>query len=154
MARTSSKTRKTKPAGRASSAKLAVFTDADIQEYVRMAAERVTLEDLAHVVAKARQISRAFHARGPLAALKLDAEHMLKLCSDYLNGRYQAVPFWSLSPMVVALNYVTKPVDIIPDFIPGMGHQDDLMILKECLRVSGGALKEYRAWLGAKAPRR
>ena len=128
-----------------------LFTDADIQEYVRRASERVTVEDLATVVKKARAISGAFSANSPLGKMKVDAELMLSLCVDYWKGRYRKMPFWSLAPVIVALSYVIKPVDIIPDFIPGIGQQDDLMIAKECLRLCGDDLAHYRRWKRSQA---
>lgn len=137
---------KTKPKKIARKAVDPVITEADIKEYVIRASERVNVEDLAAVVKASAKISARFNQRSPLRIHKLDAEHMLSLCADYWHGRYRKISFWHLAPVVVALNYVMKPIDIIPDFIPGFGQADDSFIFKECLARSGDAINQYIHW--------
>lgn len=131
-----------------------VITEADIKEYVIRASERVNVEDLAVVVKASATISARFNQRSPLRVHKLDAEHMLSLCADYWHGRYRKISFWHLAPVVVALNYVMKPIDIIPDFIPGIGQADDSFIFKECLALSGDAIEQYLKWRRANPAKR
>jgi uncharacterized membrane protein YkvA (DUF1232 family) len=43
--------------------------------------------------------------------------------------RHPKTPFISKLLLGLAIAYVLSPIDIIPDFIPGLGHLDDLIVL-------------------------
>jgi uncharacterized membrane protein YkvA (DUF1232 family) len=44
------------------------------------------------------------------------------------------VPLWPKALIVAALGYVVLPFDLIPDFIPGVGEIDDLVIVLAAAR--------------------
>lgn len=39
------------------------------------------------------------------------------------------VPWWAKALLLVLLLYLALPVDLIPDFIPVLGHLDDLLVV-------------------------
>jgi uncharacterized membrane protein YkvA (DUF1232 family) len=45
-------------------------------------------------------------------------------------------PAYAVLPALAALLYLVSPVDLIPDFIPGVGFLDDLVIVPLLLRMS------------------
>lgn len=49
--------------------------------------------------------------------------------------------------LLAALAYLFSPVDLVPDFVPGLGFGDDALVI---LAVIGQALT---AFLGSRAPR-
>ncbi|NCC25994.1 MAG: DUF1232 domain-containing protein [Deltaproteobacteria bacterium] len=45
-----------------------------------------------------------------------------------------------------ALAYVVMPVDVIPDFIPGLGWIDDTFVLAMVISTIESELRDYKAW--------
>jgi uncharacterized membrane protein YkvA (DUF1232 family) len=48
--------------------------------------------------------------------------------------------------MAAALLYVLSPVDLVPDFIPGIGMIDDVVVLALLLQSLAQDLAAFRAW--------
>lgn len=66
---------------------------------------------------------------GPLASLRLLAglPKQARLCWRLLGERRVGV--LPKAVLVAALAYVALPVDVLPDFLPGVGQLDDLTLL-------------------------
>jgi len=60
-----------------------------------------------------------------------EAAHTLKTKLVYYQAvyRHPDTPWMSKALLWLALAYALSPIDIIPDFIPGVGHLDDLVIV-------------------------
>ena len=58
---------------------------------------------------------------------KLRFGDKLRLGRDVLAD--PRVPFWARLVAVVLAVYLASPIDLIPDFIPGLGQLDDLLIV-------------------------
>ena len=71
---------------------------------------------------------------------------MISLIEDYDDGRYRAIPFVSLARVVFTLQYVLKPIDIIPDSLPVIGELDDALVVAHCLALVRQDLRAYGVW--------
>ena len=71
---------------------------------------------------------------------------LMSLVKDYYQGNYRNIPYKTISAAVVGLLYVINPIDIIPDFIPFIGHIDDVLVLKFCLKLMKKDLAKYKTW--------
>ena len=98
------------------------------------------LGDGATVEAKTR------HLGGVVEDVKL----LWRLLADYARGRYRA-PWRFIAAVGFAFLYLILPIDIIPDFLPGLGYLDDASVFGMVLRASQIEILAYRAWLAAKA---
>lgn len=47
----------------------------------------------------------------------------------YLASRDRRVPWTAKIVLIVVAAYALSPIDLIPDFIPGLGYLDDLVLL-------------------------
>jgi uncharacterized membrane protein YkvA (DUF1232 family) len=83
---------------------------------------------------------------GPMTHLIDDGKLLISMVKDYWNKEYRAVPYWVIGATVSALLYVLSPVDLIPDFIPGVGYIDDAAVVSACLRMIRKDLARYREW--------
>ena len=71
---------------------------------------------------------------------------LMSLVKDYYQGNYRNIPYKTISAAVVGLLYVLNPIDIIPDFIPFIGHIDDVLVLRFCLKLVEKDLAKYKSW--------
>lgn len=78
---------------------------------------------------------------------------MLRLIRAYYRGQYRAVPVATLLIVIAALIYLVNPLDLIPDWIPGLGLLDDAFILALVVRRTREALDAFIEWESA-APSR
>ena len=79
---------------------------------------------------------------GALSSIPL----LVSLIRSYALGRYTDIPIGSLAAVVGALTYFLSPVDVIPDFIPLIGHADDAAVVVACLKLVKDDLEKYKAW--------
>jgi uncharacterized membrane protein YkvA (DUF1232 family) len=71
---------------------------------------------------------------------------MLRLIRAYYRGQYRAIPVTTLLIIVAALIYLVNPLDLIPDWIPGLGLLDDAFILALVVRRTREALDAFIEW--------
>jgi uncharacterized membrane protein YkvA (DUF1232 family) len=71
---------------------------------------------------------------------------MLRLIRAYYLGDYRTVPMPTLLIIVAAVIYVVNPLDLIPDWVPGLGFLDDAFIVAFAVRRTQRALDDFMAW--------
>ena len=71
---------------------------------------------------------------------------MISLIKHYVEGKYTTVPYGTILAIMSALIYVLSPVDIIPDFIPFVGHLDDVAVIGLCLSMVKTDIEAYDEW--------
>lgn len=71
---------------------------------------------------------------------------LISLLSSYIHREYKDIPLNSILAAIGALIYFLTPLDIIPDFIVGIGVLDDAFVLNACLEMIGKDVKKYRQW--------
>ena len=83
---------------------------------------------------------------GFLARVFSDLRLLLPLIRDYWKGTYRDVSVKSIVTFIVALAYIISPIDLIPDYIIGLGQIDDAAILGFSLYFMEKDLKKYKEW--------
>lgn len=71
---------------------------------------------------------------------------MLRLLRSFCSGKYKHIPRESLISIIVAIAYFASPLDLIPDFLPGIGYVDDAMILRFVYRSVKDELERFMEW--------
>jgi uncharacterized membrane protein YkvA (DUF1232 family) len=70
----------------------------------------------------------------------------MMMIKDYRKGKYTAVPWFTIAAIASALLYVLSPIDLIPDFIPGLGYLDDVTVLTIVTGWVDSDLHRYLDW--------
>lgn len=77
-----------------------------------------------------------------------DVLDLFSLAKAAYRGEYRDLNKKNLVLIVAGLAYLVSPLDMIPDFILGLGFLDDLSILTYIVSKLASELDSYRAWLG------
>ena len=70
----------------------------------------------------------------------------LRLLRAYVRGDYRNVPFKSMVLIIAAVLYFVMPIDVIPDFIFGLGFADDAAVLAWVFAVVRKVVEDFTAW--------
>jgi uncharacterized membrane protein YkvA (DUF1232 family) len=81
-----------------------------------------------------------------LVRLFQDLKLLIPLIKDYWKGTYRDISAKSIVIFVVALAYIISPIDLIPDYIIGLGQIDDAVILGLSLYFLEKDLRKYKEW--------
>jgi uncharacterized membrane protein YkvA (DUF1232 family) len=122
------------------------ITEEQATAIITKEAQKVTPQDVEKVLNKSEEIRRQFESEGPLGKFVNDCKLFLALVKDYWHGKYRRIPYWTIAAIVVALLYVLNPLDLIPDFIPGLGQVDDAAVVAACLLLVRKDLHKYKEW--------
>lgn len=71
---------------------------------------------------------------------------LIDYLSDIVNGNYKDYNVKALLYVVAAMVYLVSPIDVIPDFILGVGLTDDVAVILFVLREVSLELDKYKEW--------
>lgn len=81
-----------------------------------------------------------------ISRLWSDLPSLVRLLKAWKGGSYRGLSVRTLASLAAALIYVLSPVDVIPDFIPGIGLIDDAAVLALLLHSIAQDLAAFRVW--------
>ena len=97
-------------------------------------------------------VTRKGEGRARFARLGGDLKLLQGLCAAWWRGEYRAIGSQALVAVVAALVYFLVPLDMVPDWLLGVGLLDDLAVLAWVLRTWDVELQAYRVWREAQSP--
>jgi len=68
---------------------------------------------------------------------------MLKAWS---KGDYQSLPWKTIVLSLATIIYFVNPLDVVPDFIPGVGYLDDAVVLGFVVNSIKKELNKFLRW--------
>jgi len=86
----------------------------------------------------------------PISKLKRNVKQLSNLFRDWVTGEYKNVPINSIIMIAAGLLYFVVPVDIMPDWLVGLGFIDDATVLSLILKQIGNDIKKYNNWKKSK----
>lgn len=95
--------------------------------------------------------TKAMETIGEKAAFQEIREEVflsLSLLRDWAKGDYTGVSKGSLLLITACVLYLLNPLDIVPDFILGLGFLDDVSVFMALTGRIGHELRAYRKFLG------
>lgn len=96
---------------------------------------------------------KATGKKGKLKDVWVSLLAFFRLIRAYLGGTYRNISTQSLLTIVAALVYFVSPIDLIPDFILGLGLIDDATVLAWTIRACAADLASFLAWENAQIER-
>ena len=75
-----------------------------------------------------------------------DLKWFVLLTKDLFLGNYRKVPARSMVAILFTIVYILFPIDLLPDYILGIGQIDDAVILILCLFFIEQDLAQYKEW--------
>ncbi|MGX9365977.1 YkvA family protein [Desulfoplanes sp. PS50] len=116
------------------------------KEFILSKAETIGNSDFGRVIRESETIQKLAAKDGPLQKFVSDVTLLLAMVKDYYTGAYRDIPFKSVAAIAFTLLYVLNPLDLIPDFLPGIGQLDDAAVLALCLKMIRDDLEKYQTF--------
>ena len=107
--------------------------------------------DYAHDPGKLRDLldraaAKAKSQQGRLSEVWESLMACLRLLRAYASGHYKDIPWGSLISIIAAVIYFVMPVDLIPDFLPGLGFIDDAALLGWIVTSVKSDIENFIEW--------
>jgi uncharacterized membrane protein YkvA (DUF1232 family) len=135
------------PARRSAGKNLLVQTD--FTSYLREKADQLAPADLQTLLAQVDEVrERAIKERNTHPRMERHVELALRLLSDHAEGQCPQIPYHTISLLAVAMLYFIDPLDVIPDWIPGIGTSDDALIFELAFELGRPGIERYCTWKG------
>lgn len=116
------------------------------EKYVEEKVAKVDEDDVELAAKNQKEISDKILNANALKKYTELGKVMFGMLQDYRKGIYKDVPWFTIAAIAFALLYVLNPLDMVPDFIPGVGYLDDFAVLTFSLRFMETDLHKYLDW--------
>ena len=107
---------------------------------------RKKLEDPDQVEKILQQVEKKLEKIPTVGDWFADLPATISLIRSYIRKEYSDVPIASIIAALAAALYVVSPVDLVPDFIPGVGMLDDAAVLVLCWKMIHDDVDKYQEW--------
>jgi uncharacterized membrane protein YkvA (DUF1232 family) len=84
--------------------------------------------------------------RGPFGETWPYLLAMIRVIRDYQRAEYRDLSAAKLLIIIAAIIYFVSPFDVIPDWIPVLGHIDDAFVVSLALKSVRSDLDTFMAW--------
>ncbi|MBX3301735.1 MAG: DUF1232 domain-containing protein [Nitrospira sp.] len=81
-----------------------------------------------------------------ISRLWSDLPLLVRLLKAWKSGSYRGLSVRTIVSLAAALLYIVSPMDLLPDFIPGIGLIDDAAVLALLLHSVAQDLAAFRVW--------
>jgi uncharacterized membrane protein YkvA (DUF1232 family) len=71
---------------------------------------------------------------------------LLELVTSWRKGDYRKIPTGSIVTIIATIIYFVSPIDLIPDFIAGIGIIDDAAVIAFVIKQISADLEKFKAW--------
>jgi uncharacterized membrane protein YkvA (DUF1232 family) len=79
-----------------------------------------------------------------------DRLHLLfDLVTAWRKGEYRKIPKGSIVMVIATIIYFVSPIDLVPDFLVGLGILDDAAVIGFTLKQISSDLEKFKLWKDA-----
>ena len=116
------------------------------EDYFKTEVTKIDNNDVSIAMDSQDKVDDKINNSGLLQKYSELAKLMYGMLKDYRKGVYNKVPWFTIATVAFSFLYILNPLDIIPDFIPGLGYIDDMAIFTFGLRFIESDLHNYLDW--------
>jgi len=116
------------------------------EDYFKTEVTKIEDNDVSIAMDSQDKVDDKINNSGLLQKYSELAKLMYGMLKDYRRGVYNKVPWFTIATVAFSFLYILNPLDIIPDFIPGLGYIDDMAIFTFGLRFIESDLHNYLDW--------
>lgn len=91
-------------------------------------------------------IRKSQRYKGLLKKCLDDLTALIRLVRAYINGEYKDVSWETIILSIAAIIYFINPIDLIPDFIPGIGFIDDAAVIAFTITAIHKDVDKFKEW--------
>jgi uncharacterized membrane protein YkvA (DUF1232 family) len=91
-------------------------------------------------------IAKAYRNRNQLKSVWENLMSLCRMIRAWAKGEYRALPWKTIVMALAATLYFLDPLDLAPDFIPGVGYLDDAAVLGFVIRSIQKDLGKFLDW--------
>lgn len=84
--------------------------------------------------------------KGIVSSLVEKVQLLIEVVKAWISGEYRTISTKSILMMIAGLLYFVTPLDLIPDFILGLGIFDDAAVIGFVLNQLNKELDQYKSW--------
>jgi uncharacterized membrane protein YkvA (DUF1232 family) len=119
----------------------------DFTAYLNEKCAQIAPGDLEEVLRQAEAIRvRAAQLAATRPRMQRQVDFALTLVEEHVSGEARQIPFYTVGLMGVALLYFADPLDVIPDWIPGIGNSDDALVFELAFGLARAGVERYCTW--------
>ena len=116
------------------------------EEYINSEISKFDDGDLDLVMDNSKEINKKISNAGSLKKFTELGKLMIGMLTDFKKGDYRKVPWFTIAAIGFTLLYILNPLDVVPDFLPGLGYVDDFAVFTIVLRFIETDLHDYLDW--------
>ena len=91
-------------------------------------------------------LQKAVKHQSQLKGMWKDLMTLYRMLRAWTKGDYRAIPWKTIVIALAAVIYFLNPLDLIPDFIPGIGYLDDAFVLGFVMNSIRKDVTKYLDW--------
>jgi uncharacterized membrane protein YkvA (DUF1232 family) len=116
----------------------------DFQRYLQEKAMLIAPGDVEPLVAQRDQVvAKIERDCGDHDLLRRQLHLAIDLLRDHATERIPQIPYHTIGVLTAAVLYFMNPVDVIPDFIAGVGTSDDALLLEMAFEMTWPGIERY-----------
>ena len=91
-------------------------------------------------------IKKANQKKGSLSEVWDKLQLLFKMLKAWIKGEYKDISKRSMITIIAGILYFVSPIDLIPDFIAGLGIVDDAAVIGFILKQISSDLEKFKIW--------
>lgn len=93
-----------------------------------------------------KTVKKAARNRAALKGVWKNLQLLMELLKSWSKGEYKDISKKSIVFIIASILYFVSPIDLVPDFLIGLGIVDDAAVLGYAIKQISGEIEKYSAW--------